>query len=389
MRAFVFFLSDVRDDPDILSVDDIWGEDRNIFKPKRNHNRAPHNKALPSASYIVGGYQNEESDEYKLGDFTFHALLVKVRVEENKVKTRIFQYAMRDEKIENDEAIFNKVNKQFKSYGKFIDASNGTSSSNMYYTKNNQCKFPFIVAIKLECHDNIPKDGYIISKFVSKRMQDTLDPMDNIKGFKYEPLLEDVIKDIRTRNIDISNIRVSENASKGKGKGKNKGKSKFGKSNRKPKLVMKSKNKIIPIPSMMGSSSVPSYSRTQDRDESSGQHSPIHPPSNHIQMSPVHKKNISNTSVASSASAASSVYFQPGKRGSRSPFGVKNKPLPLNTPQRSPFGSNASSITSKRSSPFGSKPGSKLGRGSSTNTNTNMNWAPVQTANHIKMSHLR
>ena len=304
-----------------------------------------------------GGIQNEESDEYKLGDFTFHALLVKARVEENQVKTRIFQYGMRHEIIEKDEGVFNKINKQYKPYGYFIDNSNGTSCSNIYFTKNNQCKFPFIVAIKLECHDNIPKDGYIISKFVSKRMQDTLNPLNNVKGFNYEQLLEDIIKDIQTQNIDISNIRVSENTLKGRGKVNGKSKS-----NRKPKFVMKTKRKIIPIPALLPKSSIPSYSRTQDGDESAGsgggggQHSPVQPPSHHIQMEPMHKKNISHASVASNASGASSVYYQTGKRGSRSPFGVKTKPLPL--PLRGPQSqSNLSYITSKRSSSsaFGSR----------------------------------
>merc|ERR1711991_526612 len=255
--------------------DDTWGEDRDIFSTKHRNkqnesgiNNLPHdsqfdnnqsqqpqiynkNKPLPPMTFnndLNGGYSTE-TEEYKLGDFVYCALLVKVRVEENKVKTRIFQYAMRDEKIENDEKIFSKINKQFKSNGNFIDSSDNTTSTNMYYLKNNDCKFPFIVALKLDC-DNIPKDGPIIAKYVSKRMQNTLDQLSNLKGFEYEPLLEQVVKEVRSKNMDISDINDIDN--------NNKNNNSSSKQNK--RRNMKSRAKIIPMPSFQAHSSIPSYS---------------------------------------------------------------------------------------------------------------------------------
>ena len=420
-------------DEDVLSVgtdimslyDDTWGEDRDIFSRKHrnksnqsginnlphdsqfdnNQSQQPqiHNKNKPLPPNIVplnndlsGGYS--ETEEYKLGDFVYCTLLVKVRVEENKVKTRIFQYAMRTEKIENDEKIFSKINKQFKSSGNFIDSSDNTTSTNMYYLKNNDCKFPFIVAIKLDC-DNTPKDGNIIAKFVSKRMQNTLDQLSNLKGFEYEPLLEQVVKEVRSKNMDISDITTTDNNNNSSSNKPNK------------RRNMKSRSKIIPMPSFQAHSSIPSYSNAPNDSDytdnpSIGNHSPIphnktnsvasiqmttHPTRNMSYVSNAshvsHPTRGSNLSYVSNASGASSVYQQPARK---SPFGMKpmpSKPLPLNTPSRestvstttnrSPYNSTASR------SPFGSKANSS---GSSSGNN---NWTGVQTANQIKMSHLR
>eukprot|EP01084_Bolivina_argentea_P315588 546789_1 len=186
----------------------------------------------------------KEIDEYILGDYTFHTLLVKAKMSDRN--RRIFQITMRNQHIDDEEGIFSKISQQYNIFGYIID-----NNSNVFYYKNNECKYPFIIAIKLETE--CIKDGNIISVYVSKRINDRINKLSTIKGFDYESLFETIIKEIKSHNIDLNGIRLSNEPS-----------------NKKHRKQMKSKQKIIPLPKLDIDTVIPSQSRDSN-------HTPIKP----------------------------------------------------------------------------------------------------------------
>eukprot|EP01083_Nonionella_stella_P039979 108734_1 len=158
--------------------DDVFGEDRLILSDKEED--ATH----------------EDDEVLTVGKYIFYGLLVKAQMQENKMRQKIFEYSMRNERIE--EEMINQINKESEAMGQLKE--------NLFYYRNNDCQYSFIVAMKLEVES--VKDANIVTRYVSKRIQDALDQIDHLNGFDYESLLEEIVKDVRTNNMDLKGVTL-------------------------------------------------------------------------------------------------------------------------------------------------------------------------------------
>jgi len=170
--------------------------------------------------------------------------------------------------------------------------------------------------------------------------------MKHIAGYHYEALLERIIKELRSNQVDISNLRVSEfqqkhgqtysNSSNGAGDSKNV----------RDTRRMKSRQKISALPSLPKTiQAVPSV--TFDGDEQDTPLQPHHGPQNSSQVELT--KHIRDASIMSTVSTATTVSIPHGKRTGTT-----------NSSQPSSAMSSARSLYSSRNntgvSPFGVKP---------------------------------
>eukprot|EP01084_Bolivina_argentea_P269585 458214_1 len=173
------------------TYNDIYGEDRLLTL------NDIHDLQLRSHDADRTIYGDHIPMTYILGDYTFHALLIKQKMNDNNVHGmfRIFQIAMRNENIDDEEVLFRKIHQQYDIYGHIT-----YNNSNIFYYKNDECKLQFVVAIKIETE--AIQDGNVISEYVSKCIADGLNKLSKIPS-EYESLLETIIRNIRSHNIEI------------------------------------------------------------------------------------------------------------------------------------------------------------------------------------------